>query len=196
MGAILNPHEFLPRAVGASVFMVFVRFIYTRAKYANDILQESVRAIVDSELKRSLIKRVDDKAVEFERKLKQEVQGFIVKLLHRSLEKYMKKRQNTKPISPEMISGVISGDLDQQVKTFSYISGVSEDIVLAIVGMVKVDSEIILQSAERISHKLGLDPKFMSLIIDIIVDDFDADFMGTQNLSDNLSKKISRFITV
>jgi len=178
LGAVLNPQKFLPMAVGAVVVIGFSVLLYVTLKKINKSLQGMVGNTVDSELKSSLVQTVKKEISKITHLRNPPVEDHTRIQFHRALNSYMEK--NDYPlVAKKTTDSVLDGDMGALInKIMNKNCGIDKNIGLGLVGWLKQDEIIIMDSIHKLADELGQDTNLNDVLAEIALDKYNPDSVG------------------
>ena len=181
LGAIITPEKFLPFATTAAVIFIFVTSMYTRLKKLHKGLKEAVSETVTEQIRVTLLEGVNknkgqiEKAKEFSSKVTSKVFG-------KTMNKFLNDHGYSQ-VSKEMIDVIFTGDMSALLDLMNENCGIDKSIGLALIGCVKQDNLIILDSIDKLSKRLKINAEFATTICEIILDRYDPDRSGINKVN-------------
>lgn len=173
----MNPEKFLPMAVGAAVILGFSYLLYTRLKQMNKSLEVSVGSIVDGELKNSLVETVKKELSKLSKLRHPPVEDNTKIQFNRAMNNYMAKN-NYPNVTQETTDAILDGNMGELINMMNKNCGIDENISLGLVGWLKQDAVIILDSIHKLAIDLNLDINLNSILAEIALDDYNPDSVG------------------
>lgn len=177
LGAVLNPEKFLPIAVGAVVIIGFSVLLYTRLKKINKSLEGMVGDTVDQELKTSLMDRMKKELAKISKLRNPPVEEHTRIQFHKALVSYMEKN-NYPSVSKDATDSILDGDMGMLIGMMNKNCGIDENVALGLIGWLKQDQIIILDSIHKIAVDLGLDTNLNIVLTEIALDKYNPDSFG------------------
>ena len=159
LGAIITPEKFLPFATTAAVILVFVTSMYSRLKKLHKGLQEAVSGAVTEQIRATLLEGVNKNKENIEKKAKELTSKATGKVFGKSVEKFLKDHGYSKT-SKGLTDAIFTGDMSALLDLMNESCGIDKNIGLALIGYVKQDNLIILDSVDKLSKKLKINTEF------------------------------------
>ena len=164
-------------AVAAIVIIGFSYHLYTRLKMINKKLTLSVGSIVDGELKNSLVETVKKELAKLSKLRHPPVEDNTKIQFNRAMNSYMAKN-NYPSVTQETTDAILDGNMGELINMMNKNCGIDENISLGLVGWLKQDSIIILDSIVKLAMELKLDVNLNTIIGEIALDAYNPDCVG------------------
>ena len=177
LGAVLNPQKFLPMAVGAVVIIVFAVILYTQLKHVNKGLEKMVGESVDAELKMSLMETIRKEQAKNMMMQNPPVEDNTRVQFHRALNNYMLKN-NYPPVDKGITDAILDGNMGACISMMYKNCGIDNNIGLGLVGWLKQDPGILVDSVMKLAADLGQDINLNVILAEIALDKYNPDSVG------------------
>jgi hypothetical protein len=192
LGAILNPEKFLPIATGALVVIVFLGFTYVKLSSINKTLTDLVKNVVNDEIKGTMIQSFQNKHVDVS-KITSQAKSLTHSLFHKAINTYM-GANNIQSVDRSVTDEIMNGNAGA-IATLLYNSlGINYSIALGLVGVLKNDPIVILDSIYKLSETLNLDPELNIAIAEIILDKYNPDTPDRFKVSSSVILSIKKLL--
>ena len=177
LGAVLNPQKFLPMAVGAVVIIAFAVLLYTQLKNINKGLEKMVGDSVDGELKMSLMETIRKEQAKNMLLQNPPIEDNTRAQFHRALNNYMLKNSYP-PVDRGVTDAILDGNMGACINMMYKNCGIDNNIGLGLVGWLKQDPGILIDSVLKIAADLGQDVSLNSTLAEIALDTYNPDSVG------------------
>ena len=164
-------------AVGAVVILGVSYLLYSKLKWVNKKLEVSVGSIVDGELKNSLVETIKKELSKLSKLRHPPVEDNTKLQFNRVINNYM-TTNNYPTVTQDITDSILDGNMGALINLFNKNCGIDENISLGLVGWLKQDSSIIMDSVHKLSMELGLDVNLNSILAEIALDDYNPDSVG------------------
>jgi hypothetical protein len=192
LGAILNPEQFLPIASGALVIIVFIIFMSTKLSTIDKTLHEVVINVVNDQIKSTIIKSFKSKNVDV-LKIINKAESLPQSMFHIAINTFMGKC-DLQSVDRSVTDEIMKGDVGAIVRLLNENFGIEYSIALGLIGMLKNDPIIILDSIYKLSEKLDLDPKLNITIAEIVLEKFSSGTIDTNKVSNSVILSIKKLL--
>ena len=156
IGAIISPERFLPFATTSAVIITFISTMYSKLKRLHKSLQDAANESVTEQIRIILLRglnmqeeRIRNKVAKFSSKVTDKVFG-------KSVNKFLKEHGYSK-ISQGLIDAMVIGDMSALLDMMNKNCGIDKIVGLALIGFIKQDNIIILDSIDKLTKKLKID---------------------------------------
>ena len=177
LGAVLNPQKFLPMAVGAVVIIVFAILLYTQIKNVNKGLEKMVGDSVDTELKMSLMETMRKEHAKNMLLQNPPIEDNTRAQFYRALNSYMVKN-NYPPVDRGTTDSILDGNMGACINMMYRNCGIDNNIGLGLIGWLKQDPGILIDSVMKIAAELGQDISLNATLAEISLDTYNPDSVG------------------
>ena len=193
LGAILNPEKFLPIATGAMVILVFLVLMYSKLSYIDKTLKEVVSNVVNEQLQGTMIESMQKKANKAHDELVDKLEAMPQLIFNKAINTFM--RMNNHPaVAKEVTDEILKGNAGAIATVLHQNCGLDYAIGLGIVGILKNDPVIILDSIYKISIELDIDPIISVTIAELVLDKYNSDTVSTQKVSASIILSVKKLI--
>ena len=173
----MSPEKFLPMAVGAVVLIVVAVLIYTRLKKVHKKLEEAVGSAVDKMLKQSLTDTVKKEQLRLGKMYNKSVDMNTQNQFHKAICSYMVKN-NYPIVNKNTTDAILDGNMGELIGMMYNNCGIDDSIGLGLVGWLKQDKVVILDSIDKLSTNLNLDRNLNLIVAEIALDKYNPDLVG------------------
>jgi hypothetical protein len=192
LGAILNPEQFLPIASGALVIIVFIIFMSTKLSTIDKTLHEVVINVINDQIKSTIIKSFKSKNVDV-LKIISKAESLPQSMFHIAINTFMGKC-DLQSVDRSVTDEIMKGDVGAIVRLLNENFGIEYSIALGLIGMLKNDPIIILDSIYKLSEKLDLDPELNITIAEIVLEKFSSGTIDTNKVSNSVILSIKKLL--
>ena len=190
LGAVLNPEKFLPLAAGAVVVVVVIFQVYSKLKQIDDTLKEVVDLSVTDELRASIFDTIQKQNTDLSKALFEAGNAPQV-LFHKAINVFMTNKGHSivdRSITDEILQGNASAIASMLHKNL----GIDYTLGLAIVGLLKEDPVVIIDSVYKLSTQLGLDPELNVSLAEVILDTYNPGEMKSKKVQGSVILAIKK----
>ena len=193
LGAVLNPEKFLPIATGAMVILVFLGLMYSKLSYIDKTLKEVVSNVVNEQLQGTMIESIQKKANKAQDELVDKFETMPQLVFNKAINTFM--RMNNHPaVDKETTNEILKGNAGAIAKMLHQNCGLDYAIGLGLVGILKNDPVVILDSIYKVSMELDIDPIISVTIAELVLDKYDSDKTLTQKVSASIILSVKKLI--
>jgi hypothetical protein len=192
LGAVLNPEKFLPIATGAIVVIVFLGYMYAKLSSINKTLIDVVKSVINDEIKGTMIENFQNKYSDVSKIISQ-AESLPQSMFHKAINAYM-GANNLQSVDKSVTDEIMNGNAGAIATLLNNSLGIDYSIALGLVGVLKDDPIVILDSIYKLSEKLKLDPELNIAIAEIILDKYNPDAPDKNKVSNSVILSIKKLL--
>jgi hypothetical protein len=192
LGAVLNPEKFLPIATGAIVVIVFLGYMYAKLSSINKTLIDVVKSVINDEIKGTMIENFQNKYSDVSKIISQ-AESLPQSMFHKAINAYM-GANNLQSVDKSVTDEIMNGNAGAIATLLNNSLGIDYSIALGLVGVLKDDPIVIMDSIYKLSETLNLDPELNIAIAEIILDKYNPDNLDKDQVSNSVILSIKKLL--
>ena len=167
--------------------------MYSKLTYIDRTLKEVVSNVVNEQLQGTMLESIQKKANKAHDELVDKFETMPQLVFNKAINTFM-RMSNHPAVDKEVTDEILKGNAGAIAKMLHQNCGLDYAIGLGLVGILKNDPVVILDSIYKVSLELDIDPIISVTIAELVLDKYNSDKASTQKVSASIILSVKKLI--